>query len=373
MKSKEQKIDYTLFLIVSALILLGSVMVYSSSSAIAQSAMTETGKKFSSHAFFLKRQVVWLVLAYIGMFVAMRIDIEKVRKFIPIGLAISVFLLIIVFVTPQIRGTHRWLSLWFMTLQPSELFKYMLIFYLAHSLSQKGRSLDTLDLYKWPYGPIILGGALLIVAEPDLGSVLVLMTTVIILLYLAGARLSHIGYAIGGSAVLVYALVFIGNYRKGRVLDYFTWLADPMQAPHQVKQSILSMANGGVMGAGLGNGIFKQFFLPEPHTDFIFASIGEELGLWGLLLILVLFFTAIWRGMRIAIGQKDKFRFLLASGLILCLGVNICINIAVVMGLIPTTGLTLPFLSYGGSSLVVSAASVGLLLNLSRQRVRTAV
>ncbi|MCK5125773.1 MAG: putative lipid II flippase FtsW [candidate division Zixibacteria bacterium] len=370
MKSKEQNIDYTLFLIISGLILLGSVMVYSSSSAIAQDAVNQLGKKFSSHAFFLKRQVVWLVLAYVAMFTAMRINIEKVRRFIPIGLGISFVLLMVVFITPSIRGTHRWLSLGIVTLQPSEIFKYMLIFYLAHSLSQKGRTLDNLKLYRWPYGPIILSGIALIILEPDLGSVLVLGTTVIILLYLAGARLSHIAYSIGGSAVAVYLLVFVGGYNKSRVLAFFTWLTDPMQAPHQVKQSILSMANGGIMGTGLGDGILKQFFLPEPHTDFIFASIGEELGLWGLLLILGLFFGAIWRGMRIAIEQKDKFRFLLASGLILCLAVNACINIAVVLGLIPTTGLTLPFLSYGGSSLIVSAASVGLLLNLSRQRVR---
>ncbi|MEZ5360267.1 MAG: putative lipid II flippase FtsW [Candidatus Zixiibacteriota bacterium] len=370
MKSKDQKIDYTLFLIVSALILLGSIMVYSSSSAIAQGAMTETGRKFSSHAFFLKRQVLWLVLAYIGMFVAMQINVDKARKFIPIGLIGSLFLLLVVFFTPEIRDTHRWLSLGFMTLQPSELFKYMLIFYLAHSLSQKGRSLDSIKPYVWPYGPIIFGGALLIVAEPDLGSVLVLITTVIILLYLAGARLDHIGYAIGGSAISVYLLVFIAGYKKTRVLDFFTWLTDPMQAPHQVKQAVLAMANGGFFGTGLGDGVFKQFFLPEPHTDFIFASIGEELGMWGLLVTLTLFFAIIWRGIRIAIRQKDRFRFLLASGLILCLAVNICINIAVVLGLIPTTGLTLPFLSYGGSSLVVSAASVGLLLNLSKQRVR---
>ena len=370
MKSKDQKIDYTLFLIVSALILLGSVMVYSSSSAIAQSAVTESGRKFSSHAFFLKRQVVWLVFAYVAMFIAMRIDIEKMRRFISFGLIASIALLVFVFLTPKIRDTHRWLSMGFFTLQPSELFKYMLVFYLAHSLSQKGRSLDSLEFYLWPYGPIILCGIGLILLEPDLGSVLVLGTTIIILLYLAGARLTHIAVAIGGSAIAVYILVFIIGYKKTRVLDFLAWLTDPMKAPHQVKQSILSMANGGIFGTGLGDGVFKQFFLPEPHTDFIFASIGEELGLWGLLLILALFFLAIWRGMRIAAGQKDKFHFLLAAGLILCLAVNVCINIAVVLGLIPTTGLTLPFLSYGGSSLIVSAASVGLLLNLSRQRVR---
>jgi cell division protein FtsW len=372
LKPKEQKIDHWLLLSVSLLILLGSVMVYSSSSAIAQNAMTEEGRKFSSHAFFLKRQIIYLVLAYIVMYLAIRIDLEKTRKLIFPGLVSALALLIIVYFTQPIRGTHRWLSMGFFTFQPSEIFKYMILFYLAHSLSQKGRSLDNLKLYIWPYGPILLAGVLLIVFEPDLGSVLVLGTTVIILLFLAGARLNHLGMAIGGSAVAVYLLVFIAGYKKGRVLDFLDWMADPMQAPHQVKQSVLSIANGGILGTGLGNGIFKQFFLPEPHTDFIFASIGEELGLLGLIITLGLFFTVIWRGFKIASGQPDKFRYLLASGLILCLAINICINIAVVLGLIPTTGLPLPFLSFGGSSLVVSAAAIGLLLNLSRWQVRHA-
>ncbi len=372
LKLKDQKIDHILLLAVSLLILIGTVMVYSSSSAIAQNAMNEEGRKYSSHAFFLKRQVVFLILAYIVMYVAARINIEKIRQYIFPGLILSFILLIVVFFTDPIRGTHRWLSLGFATFQPSEIFKYLMIFYLAHSLSQKNRSLYTLKLYIWPYGPLILGGMLLIIFEPDLGSVLVMGATIVTLFYLAGARIKHMAYAIGGSAMAVYGVIFIAGYREGRVLDYFTWLADPMQAPHQVKQSILSIANGGILGAGLGNGVFKQFFLPEPHTDFIFASIGEELGVWGLLLTLGLFFTLIWRGLRIATGQPDKFKFLLATGLIICLAVNICINIAVVLGLIPTTGLPLPFLSYGGSSLVVSSAAIGLLLNLSRSRLRCA-
>jgi len=369
LKTNQPKYDYILLLIVSVLILLGSVMVYSSSSAIAQGAMTEAGRKYSSHAFFLKRQLIYFLVAYLAMYVAARFDVERLRRLLWPLLLSSSALLLVVFFAPVTRGTHRWLPLGIVSIQPSELFKYILVLYLAHSLSQKGRSLDTVKNYLWPYGPIILGGALLILLEPDLGVVLVMGATVIVLFYLAGARLMHIGAAIGGSAAAVYTVVFVFGYRKTRVLDFFNWVADPMQAPYQIKQSILSMANGGIFGVGLGDGIFKQFFLPEPHTDFIFASIGEELGLWGLLLTLGLFFGLLWRGLRIATRQPSRYRFLLASGLVLCLGVNICVNIAVALGLIPTTGLTLPFLSYGGSSLVVSSAAVGLLLNLSRQRV----
>jgi len=367
LKRSDTKMDFVLFMIVSALILIGSVMVYSSSSAIA-----DASAKFSSHAFFLKRQLIWLVLAYVTMLVISRLDIDRLRPFIVPALMVTIVLLIAVYFTPRIRDTHRWLYIGFMTLQPSELFKYALVFYLAHSLSHKGRSLDTLHQYAWPYGPIVIAGALLIVFEPDLGSVLVLGATVITLLYLAGARLTHLAVSLGGSALTVYLLVFVAGYKKARVDSFIASVFDPMQAAHQVKQSILSMACGGFFGVGLGDGVFKQFFLPEPHTDFIFASIGEELGFLGLMVTLGLLFGVIWRGVAIAIGQKDRFHFLLASGITICLAVNMMINIAVVLGLIPTTGLTLPFLSYGGSSLVVSAAAVGVLLNLSRRTARFA-
>jgi len=336
-------------------------MVYSSSSVIA-----EANKKLANHAFFLKRQLIWLMLAYLLMLATTRINLDRLRPFTVWGLGISFVLLVAVFVGSETRDTHRWLHIWIFNLQPSEIFKYALVFYLAHSLSQKGRNLDDAKQYLWPYGPIIGLGALLIVMEPDLGPVLVLGGTVIFLFFLAGARVYHLLIALGGSAISVYVIVFIIGYKRARVDSYLASLSDPMEAAYQVKQAILSLANGGLLGVGLGNGIFKQFFIPEPHTDFIFASIGEELGFIGLLVTLSLLLGVIWRGMKISVAQPDRFRFLLASGVTICLAINIVINVAVVLGLIPTTGLTLPFLSYGGSSLVVSAIAVGVLLNLSR-------
>jgi cell division protein FtsW len=365
LRRKDQNIDFLLFLMVAALILIGTVMVYSSSSAIADGS-----EKFSSHAFFLKRQLIWLCLAFVTMLITASINLDHIRRLIVPAMLASFLLLVVVFLTPQIRDTHRWLSVGPITLQPSELFKFMLVFYLAHSLSQKGRHLDDVRSYLWPYGPIIGLGALLIILEPDLGSVLVLGATAILILFLAGARLTHMVLAIGSSSLAVYLLVFVLGYKKSRVDSYLASLADPMQAPHQVKQAILSLANGGIFGVGLGNGVFKQFFLPEPHTDFIFASIGEELGLLGLTITLALLLGVIWRGLKIASRQDDRYRFLLATGLTVCLAVNIIINIAVVLGMIPTTGLTLPFLSYGGSSLVMSSAAIGVLLNLSRGKAR---
>jgi cell division protein FtsW len=367
LKSDKNRIDLFLLLTVSLLMLAGTIMVYSSSSIIA-----DGNDKFSGHAFFLKRQLIWIMVAFVVMLLASRINLDRIRPLIVPWLLLSLVFLMVVFLTPEIRGTHRWLSLGPVTVQPSELFKYALVFYLAHSLSQKGRSPKDAKLYLWPYGPVIGLGALLIVLEPDLGSVLVLLATVITVLYLAGARLWHVLAAAGGGSGAVYFLIFIAGYKKARVFSFLDSITDPMQAALQVKQSILAMANGGLFGLGLGNGVFKQFFLPEPHTDFIFASIGEELGLAGLATTLVLLFSIIWRGFKIAVRQSDRFRFLLGMGLTVCLAINMILNIAVVLGLVPTTGLTLPFLSYGGSSLAVSAGAVGVLLNLSRRQMRFA-
>lgn len=366
MKLKRQNIDSLLLGFVSILIVIGSVMVYSSSSALA-----EGSEKISSHAFFFKRQLIWVLLAFAVMIMVSKIDPAIFRPFIFPALMLGFALLIVVYFTPQIRYTHRWLNLGFITIQPSELFKYILVFYLAHSLSQKGRDLGDLRQYRWPYGPIILAGLALIVFEPDLGSTLVLGTTIVVIIFLAGAKLTHVFLSIGASTLSVYLLVMVAGYKKSRIDGFLAAWGDPLLAPHQLKQAILSLSCGGVFGVGLGNGVFKQYFLPEPHTDFILASIGEELGLVGLLVTMGLLFGLIWRGMKIAMMQTDRFSFLLASGLTSCLAVNIMINIAVVLGLIPTTGLTLPFLSYGGSSLIVSAMAVGLLLSLSRQKKRT--
>lgn len=365
MKLREQRFDYILLLTVSALIMIGGIMVYSSSSALAAGS-----DKFATHAHFLQRQIVWVLVAYAVMFFVAGVNLDRYRRWIVPALMASLFLLVVVMFTPTVRDTHRWISLYFFKLQPSELFKYALIFYLAHSLSQKGRTLEDPRVYLWPYGALLGIGALLIVTEPDLGSALVLVGAIIVMLFLAGARANHLAIAVGGSAFAVSLLVFVLGYKRSRVDSYVASLSDPMSAAYQVKQSILSLACGGWRGVGLGNGIFKQFFLPEPHTDFILASIGEELGFIGLVIVIGLLFTIVWRGIRIAVAQEDRFRYLLAVGMTSCLAVNMTLNISVVLGLIPTTGVTLPFLSYGGSSLAVSSGAVGVLLNLSRRRAR---
>jgi len=279
-------------------------------------------------------------------------------------------LLSLVFLMPARNGSQRWLMLGPLTVQPSELFKCVMIFYLAFSLSNRKRNLADLKQLIFPYVPILGLGLLLIVMEPDLGTTLVIFLTALGMFFLAGARMKHLLTGSISSVGLAAGLVFGLGYKKARILDYIASVKNPLDGSYQVKQAALTLGSGGLLGTGLGEGRQKLFFLPYPHTDFIFAATGEEIGLAGLIVLLGLFFFILWRGLRIASAQPDKFGYLLASGMTLSLFVNIAINIGVVTALLPVTGLALPFISYGGSSLLVSSIAVGVLINLSRRAVR---
>jgi cell division protein FtsW len=254
--------------------------------------------------------------------------------------------------------------------QPSEIFRFVLVFFLAFIFANPRRDPTDLRHLFWPALPPIGLGLLLILLEPDLGSTIVISITLIGILYLAGARLRHLFGAALPLAATATLVVFGLGYKKDRVMDYLAALADPLQGSYQAKQAALTLGAGGWFGVGLGEGHQKLFFLPYPHTDFIFAATGEEIGLVGLMVILGLFFYLLKRGMKIAYAQPDKFGYLLAGGMTLSLFVNVAINIAVVTSLLPVTGLPLPFISYGGSSLLMSSAAVGVLLNLSRRMVQ---
>ncbi len=213
-------------------------------------------------------------------------------------------------------------------------------------------------------------GFVLVLLEPDLGTMIVTFMTAVGVFYLAGARLKHL-FTAAAPAVTTAAFVVFGlGYKKARVIDYLASLADPTAGSYQSTQAALTLGAGGLFGTGLGDGRQKLFFLPYPHTDFIFAAIGEEIGLIGLLIILGLFAYMLLRGFKIAAAQPDRFGFLLASGVVLSLFINIAINVGVVTSLLPVTGLPLPLISYGGSSLLISSAAIGVLLNLSRRIVR---
>ena len=344
-----------------ALIAFGMVMIYSSSSVMAEN-------RFGTHYFFLQRQFIWLIFSIVAGWIVTKLDLKKLAPYSVPLVFISLVLLVLVFVMPARNGSHRWLFLGPMTIQPSEVFKLAVIFYLAFSLSQKKRDITDFKQFMIPYAPLIGAGLVLIILEPGLGSALTISVTVLIVFFLAGVRLYHLAILITPFVGLVGFMVFVLGYKKPRVLDYLSAVGDPLSGSYQVKQAVLALGAGGIFGSGLGNGRQKLFFLPYPHTVFIFASIGEEVGFIGLVVVLILFFIIVRQGIKIAKYQPDRFGYLLAMGITASIFAAVVINVGVVTSLLPTTGIPLPFLSYGGSALLMSVVSVAVLLNLSRRK-----
>lgn len=352
--------DYLLLLSVLILIATGVVMVYSASAILAL-------EKFGSTTFFAKRQAIWAIISLSLVLVLTRIDYHKFEKLSPLVLLVSLSLLVVVLFVPSTRGASRWIKFGPATFQPSELFKYVLILFMAHSLSKRKGKIKELRFVLLPYFVILGIALLLIIRQPHLGAVLLLSAVVLGMLFVAGAKIRHLLLIIAPLVLGVFILVFFAGYKKGRVDYYLKSLKDPLEGSYQMKQSVLALSSGEILGVGPGEGKAKLFFLPEPHTDFIFATTGEELGFVGASTILILFFLLTARGMSIARRASDDFGYLLAFGITFSIFVGVLINAGVVVGLLPTTGLPMPFLSYGGSSLVFSAGAIGILLNISRQ------
>jgi cell division protein FtsW len=356
----ELAIDERMLVAYVLLLLIGLTMMYSASSILAES-------RFGSHLYFFRQQAIWALLSIACIWVISKLDLNRLAVYSVPSLLFTILLLSLVFLMPTRNGSHRWLFLGPLTIQPSEVFKFLTVVYLAFSLSNPRRNLGDWRQLVFPYVPIIGLGALLIILEPDLGAVIVLILSVLGMFFLAGARLYHLALATVPAAAIGSFVVFVLGYKAQRVYDYFAAVNNPLEGSYQVKQAVLTFGSGGLVGAGLGDGRQKLFFLPYPHTDFILATIGEEIGFIGLLVILGLMFYLLWRGCRIAMRQPDRFGFLLAAGMTWALFVNIAINIGVVTSLLPVTGRALPFLSYGGSSLLMSSAAIGVLINLSRR------
>ncbi len=354
-------IDWTLFYSTVALAIIGAIMVYSTSSLLAE-------QRFGSHLFFIKRQLLWLAVSAGLMGLVMKADLKRLGQYTPLAIVAIIIALALVFVMPARNGSHRWLFLGPFAVQPSELAKIVLLYYLAYSFSRADSDISDYRKSLLPHAPLVGLMVLLIMFEPDLGTVIVLGLTTMSMLYLAGARLLHLATAVAPLALAGAVMVFGFGHKIGRIKTYLASLSDPLAGSYQVKQAILTFGAGGFWGAGLGDGIQKHFFLPYPHTDFIFAAAGEELGFIGLSVALALYLLVLYRGLKIASYQPDRFGYLLASGITMLLFFNIAINIGVVTSLIPTTGLPLPLMSYGGSSLLVSLLGIAILLNLSRRR-----
>ncbi len=356
--------DHTLLVVTVALALIGLVMVFSASAVVA-------GKKFGDQSYFLKRQMAWLACGLVLMHVFSRIDYAVWKKLATPLLLVSGVLLALVLVPGvgvMTKGARRWLHIGPMVLQPTEIAKVVIVMYLAAYLAKKGPRIG--EFFNGFLPPLLVVGPLcgLILLQPDLGSVVVVGAVLMTLLFVAGARMSHVAGVALAALPAVALLILRSPYRRQRMLDFLTPWKNASDSGFQVTQSFLAFGNGGPFGVGLGEGRQKLFYLPEAHTDFVLALAGEELGLLGTSLIMGLFVVLVLRGFRIADRARMPFGYYLGTGLTMLIGVQALINAGVVTGLLPTKGLTLPLVSYGGSSLVVSLVAIGILLSISRDR-----
>jgi cell division protein FtsW len=352
-----------LFTIVLLLTCIGIVMVYSASSVAAQA-------QYHDGTWFLKRQLLYELIGLAGMSAAWRIHYVRLRRFtfpLLLGTLVTLVLVLIPHVGRVAGGARRWISFGGpLNFQPAELAKLALILYLAHFLANRGSRTREFGAGMIP--PLVVLGlaALPILKQPDLGSALILVIITFVMLFVGGARLTHLA-GVGALAVpAVLGVILRAGYRSQRLLAFLHPWRDPRGSGFHIIQSLLAIGSGGLVGLGLGHSRQKFFYLPERHTDFIFAIIGEELGLIGSIVVIVLFaLLAVW-GYRIATRCPDRYGALLVSGLTTMLVGQAVLNIGVVSGSLPITGVPLPFISFGGSSLVLNDIAVGILLNVSQ-------
>jgi cell division protein FtsW len=360
--AKRVSVDRWLFTVTMLLVFVGLVMVFSASAVMAQ-------ERFGSEYAFLSKQLIWAGAGLVAMVVTMRLDYRRYKHpamvFSLMGL--TTLLLISVFFLDRSHNTHRWIHAGGFSFQPSELAKPVLILFLAYYLETRAKTMDDVRNTLVPAAAPVLLFLGLIVLEPDLGTAIACAGIAACILYVAGMRMRYFAYAFGASLVPLYFLIFHVSFRRDRILAFLNPYADRQKAGFHIIQSLIAVGTGGLTGVGLMEGKQKLFYLPEPHTDFIFASMAEELGLVGSLFVVTMFAIFLWRGMRASWRTEDLFGRYLAVGITSMVVLQAFINISVVLGMMPTKGIPLPLVSYGGSSLFVTLACVGVLLNITKQ------
>jgi cell division protein FtsW len=353
--------DFVLIFATLFLLGIGIVMVYSASAIVAQKP------PFSDPYFFAKRQLIFALLGITAMYITMNIDYWVWKQWAKAGFYASIGLLVVVLLVGiEVNGSKSWLGFGAFGIQPGEFAKLGVVVFLARWLSENQKQIVLFRKGLMPALaiPVVCFG--LIMLQPDLGTGTVLMGTAIVMIFAAGARISHfVGLGMIGVAGFV-GLILSAPYRIKRITSFLDPWSDPLGAGYQIIQSLYAIGPGGLLGLGLGQSRQKHLYLPEPYNDFIFSIIAEELGFIGGTLVLLLFLLLLWRGMRTAITAPDLFGSLLALGIIGMVAIQVIINIGVVTGMFPVTGITLPFLSYGGSSLTLMLTGMGVLLNISR-------
>lgn len=357
-----QGTDHSILVLAVCLTCLGVVMVFSSSSIMAV-------RDYGDSLHFLKRQGSYALLGFGIMALLMRIDLEMLRKAAWPVLGVCALLLVAVLIPgigKKVGGAARWIRVAGFTFQPAEFAKISLVLFMAHSLARKQEKVKSFRYGFLPYMLILAVLIGLLLAQPDLGSALTLGAIAIAMLLVAGTRLSYLA-GMGLIALpFLYFMVMNVDYRRRRILAFLNPWEDPSNTGFQIIQSWIAFGSGGALGQGLGESKQKLFFLPEAHTDFIFSVIGEELGFIGVIVIAAMFMLLVIRGLRTSLNAPNEFSCFLAFGITLLIGMQAFANMAVVMGMVPTKGMALPFISYGGTSLVSTLAAVGILLNVSR-------
>ena len=356
-----KKPDIILLLVTLVLVTIGTVMIYSSSSIIAM-------ERFKDGQFFLKKQIFFVLLG-LGLMVFMtKIPFDQLRRLAYPGIIVSVVLLSLILI-PHVGiragGATRWLRLGIFSFQVTEMVKIAMVLFLAHLLTRKIKHVTEFKrgvLIPLSVTLLIVG---LIILEPDFGTAVIITTILLLVLYLSGCRITHLAGLAALFAPIGLWLIFHKSYRLERLMSFLDPWKDPKHSGFQIIQSLLSFGSGGTFGVGIGDGMQKLFYLPEPHTDFILSIIAEESGFIGVAIVIFFFVVFIVRGFLISFKAPDLFSTLLAAGLTMLIALEAFINIAGVMGLIPLKGLALPFLSYGGTSLIMSLTAVGILLNIS--------
>ncbi len=359
--ARKLKSDKVLFFATILLVALSIVMVYSASAPVAL-------ERYGRASVFLIKQGMWSVLGIAMLYVVMRIDYRFYREpvFIWSCLAFVAVALVAVYFRAPVNGARRWFGVGGIGMQPSELAKLVAIFFIAALLERRKCRIDEIGYALLPIALVVLGLVALILPEPDFGTSMSLLLIAAVMVFAAGLDYRHIAGVALVALPVIYIVVMGSAYRRRRTLAFLNPWEDPLGDGFQIIQSLIAVGTGGVWGKGLMNGVQKLFYLPEPHTDFIYSAISEELGLVGATAVLLCFSVVTWRGLRVALRAPDAFGAFLALGLTTMVVVQAFINISVVLGLMPTKGIPLPFVSFGGSSLLINLVGMGILLNVSQ-------
>jgi cell division protein FtsW len=363
---RQQPLPYDVKLLFPVLFLvgIGIVMVYSASSTLAL-------KKFGTDYFFLKKQAVFALLGIVALVFCRHFPYRLFRSLTYPLLIIALIFLAVILTTGSgysAGGATRWFRFGGFTFQPSEFARFAMVIYLAYSMQKKKDKLKDFKVGFLPHVLVLGMFTALIIVQPDFGSVAILCALTWIMLFVGGVRITHLLAASVIILPLAYLLLIDAEYRLNRMMSFWNPWKYSANEGYQIVHSLMAFGTGGIWGVGIGKGYQKLFYLPEPHTDFIFSVIGEELGLLGVLVILGLYALIFWRGIFISRNSQDSFGSFVAMGLTTAIGLQVCINMGVALGLLPTKGLTLPFLSYGGSSLLLNMASIGILMNIGASK-----